>query len=115
MALIGSIIIGWFWELLYFPFWWYTAGFLSLTNSLFGYLQDEFTALAIAVWTKNLFIPMYGQRDVASRLISFFMRLVQVIFRFLYWLVLIVLIFILIAVWLIAPIFAVSELILQLT
>lgn len=115
MPMIAAIIVSWFWELIYFPFWWYTEGFLQLSRALFGYLGDEFTGLGIAVWSRNLFIPMYGQRDIGSRLISFFMRLVQIIFRFLYWLLLSCLVFLLIIIWLAAPILAISELIWQIT
>lgn len=38
-------------------------------------------SLALRVWIKNLFVPMYGMYDWQSRLISFFMRLAQIVFR----------------------------------
>lgn len=37
--------------------------------------------LAIRVWIKNIFVPMFGMHDWQSRLISFFMRVVQIIGR----------------------------------
>ncbi len=37
--------------------------------------------LGLDIWIKNLFKPMYGQRDIAGKIISFFMRLFQIIFR----------------------------------
>ena len=37
--------------------------------------------LAIGVWTKNIFVPMFGMHDWQSRIISFFMRVVQIIGR----------------------------------
>ena len=38
-------------------------------------------ALAIGIWIKHVFTPMYGQHDWQGRLISFFMRVVQIILR----------------------------------
>lgn len=68
-------------EILYFPIYWYGPGFLvfikSWTNIVSGWQQ----ALGFSVWLKNIFTPMYGQRDFAGRLISFIMRFVQIIFR----------------------------------
>ena len=37
--------------------------------------------LAIKVWIKNIFVPMFGMHDWQSRIISFFMRVVQIIGR----------------------------------
>ncbi len=37
--------------------------------------------LGIDIWIKNLFKPMYGQNDIAGKIISFFMRIFQIIFR----------------------------------
>ncbi|MEI6378764.1 MAG: hypothetical protein WCO55_03825 [Candidatus Falkowbacteria bacterium] len=114
LGLIGKIIAGWFGEALYFPLWWYSQGFLGLSAVVFGYLGNEFQALAIKVWLTNLFVPMYGQHDFASRLISFFMRLVQIFFRFIYWLVLVCLALSLLLLWLAAPVLALVALITQL-
>lgn len=54
--------------------------------------------LNIAVWIKNIFVPMFGQRDWQSRLISIFMRTVQIIGRgifLLFWTLLMVTLFLL--------------------
>lgn len=110
---ILKIIVQWLLELLYFPFWWYSGGLIWLVSSLGHYLGDEFTALAIAIWLKNIFVPMYGQRSVAGFLISFFMRLVQVIFRSIYWLILVGLCMVIVVVWLGLPIAVLTGIYLQ--
>jgi hypothetical protein len=68
-------------EILYFPIHWYGPGFLVFIKSWTDIVSAWQQALGFSVWLKNIFIPMYGQRDFAGRLISFIMRLVQIIFR----------------------------------
>lgn len=104
-----------FFDVLTFPLWWYSSGaqkaFLRMKNSI-AFSVDE---LGVLVWIKNLFVPMYGQYDWQGRLISFFMRFFQIIFRsigVLIWLVLSLLFFIL---WLILPIFIVGQIVFNLT
>lgn len=38
-------------------------------------------SIAVGVWVKNLFVPMFGQRDWQSRIISIFVRLGNIVFR----------------------------------
>ena len=66
---------------LYFPFWWYGRGFLKMLRGCASYTKDFNLTLGFSIWVKNLFVPMFGQRDIAGRIISFFLRLVQIIFR----------------------------------
>lgn len=51
--------------------------FQGSVTTLRGYARY----FAIEVWIKNIFVPMFGQHDWQSRLISVFMRLVQIIGR----------------------------------
>ncbi|HBA36957.1 TPA: hypothetical protein DCZ15_03745 [Candidatus Falkowbacteria bacterium] len=91
-------------EILYFPVWWYTVGFARTAKGGWRFWRGRESSLGFGVWVKNIFVPMYGQRDLASRLISFVMRLVQIIYRgaiLLFWLVLILLFLVL---WLAGPI-----------
>ncbi|MDO8592758.1 MAG: hypothetical protein Q7R92_03235 [bacterium] len=110
----GKIIVELIYDVAYFPLWWYWRGFFNLLISLKNFLVDKQRSLALLVWLKNIFRPMYGQFDWQGMLVSFFMRLAQIIFRSL------ALLFWLIAAagvalaWLILPLFAVYEIILQL-
>lgn len=67
--------------MLRWPIWWYTKGLVGTVrwagNAVGGYAKQ----LAIRVWIKNIFVPMYGTRDFQSRIISFFMRSVQIFAR----------------------------------
>ena len=99
----GKIILQILGEILYFPLWWYTAGFFRLTKGAWRFWLAQENILGFSVWAKNLFIPMYGQRDFAGRLISFVIRLVQIIFRgavLLLWLAAVLAV---LALWLLLP------------
>ncbi len=77
----GKIIISLVLEIIYFPIWWYSVGLLRNLKIIFKFLRDRERSLGFSVWAKNIFVPMYGQSDFTGRFISFFVRLVQVIFR----------------------------------
>lgn len=69
------------WRISEFPFWWFTHG-LRFFGTQFGrMLRGVRRSLGVSVWATNLFVPMFGERDIASRIISFFMRLVQLLAR----------------------------------
>jgi hypothetical protein len=77
----GKIIAQILGEILYFPIWWYSIGFIRRIKVSWSFLRDREISLGFSVWAKNIFVPMYGQRDFAGRLISFLVRLVQIIAR----------------------------------
>jgi len=92
-----------FWEIISCPFWWYTVGVWKMLQWFSDQITAEYRNLALGLWLKNLFVPMFGQYDRTGRIVSFFMRLVQIIFRFILlivWLILLVIIFLF---WLISP------------
>lgn len=100
-------------DVLYFPVWWYGRGLVNLVMSIINFLADKQKFLALFVWVKNIFRPMYAQYDWQGMLISFFMRLAQIIFRsivMLFWLImsLVVVIF-----WILFPAFVIYEIIFQ--
>jgi hypothetical protein len=76
-------------EILYFPIWWYSFGFIETIQKGWKFWLEREKSLGFRIWVKNIFVPMYGQNDWAGRLISFFIRLVQIVFRavvLLFWL-----------------------------
>lgn len=90
-------------NILFFPIWWYSLGFIRFAGKIIYFWRSEQQALGFSVWLKNIFVPMYGQNDFAGRLISFFIRLIQVIVRglaLIFWLLVGL---ILMAVWLALP------------
>jgi hypothetical protein len=100
-------------DLIYFPFWWYTRGLVRFAKSFINSLRFKWQDLGVGVWIKNLFVPMFGVHDISGRLISFFMRLVNIIGRFFYFLIFAVIFFLWFLIKLLAPAFFVALLFIQ--
>jgi hypothetical protein len=101
----GKIIISLFLEIVYFPIWWYSVGFFRFFGNVRLFLRGQERSLGFWVWAKNIFVPMYGQSDFAGRIISFFMRLIQVIARGFVLLLWVIICLVALILWLALPIF----------
>ena len=97
-------------ELLYWPLWWYTRGFLNSLMFLVAEVRDQEQRLGVHIWVRNIFTPMFGQYDWEGRIISFFMRFVQIIIRSIVLVIWTVLVSIFVVIWLMLPIIIVYEL-----
>lgn len=102
-------------DILYLPVWWYTKGLLQILIFLNKFLSNHQKALGLSVWVKNIFRPMYGQNDFAGALISFIIRVFQILVRSIgmaFWLLvaLIILLF-----WVLLPIAVYYEISFQLS
>jgi hypothetical protein len=68
-------------DIILFPVWWYTGGLRRVLVGLWHSLQDTNISLAPGLWLKNIFTPMFGQNDIEGRLMSVFMRIMNIIVR----------------------------------
>ena len=100
-------------KILYFPLWWYGVGLIKKIKSLFLFIKNKNRELGVTIWMKNIFTPMYGQRDFTGRVVSFFIRLVQIVFRSALMLVWIFIAIIMLLLWLFFPIALLLALIFQ--
>ena len=101
-------------DILFFPLWWYSLGLIQTGKGLLNFLADREKAMALLVWIKNLHRPMYGQYDWQGFLISFFMRLVVIIFKSLIMLFWLFLCFVVLVAWLAMPFYIGYQIIFQL-
>lgn len=101
-------------DILYFPLWWYTRGLVYLVTSLLAFLRNRERALALVVWVKNIFTPMYAQRDWQGILISIFMRIVEIIVRSLFMFFWILVVCVTLLFWLLLPLLVIYEILFQL-
>lgn len=81
LLVLQRMFLEFFLDFLYFPIWWFTGGALRAAKFCARLWQDGNLYLAPGLWLKNLFVPMFGQYDWQGRLMSFFMRLVNIIAR----------------------------------
>jgi hypothetical protein len=112
-AFSGKIIFELLVDIIFFPFWWYSRGLFLIGGKLLSALSDREKSLALFIWIKNIYRPMYGQYDWQGWLISFFMRVVQIIFRsiaLLFWLAIYLAVFLF---WLILPVLAIMQIMFQ--
>lgn len=108
-----SIFIDLLLDIVYFPIWWYTRGLLRALFLIFEEIHTQWDILGVGIWLKNLFTPMYGMYDWESRIISFFVRLVQLIFRFILFTFWTIIMLFLIVIWIILPIIVIWEILLN--
>jgi len=99
LILIDTIL-----DLLYFPVWWYSGGLVLAFKWVFRGILDMQSFLGIDIWVRNLFTPMYGQVDIQGKIVSFFMRIFQIIFRSFAFLVISAIYFLIFIIYLILPI-----------
>lgn len=92
-------------EIIYFPIWWYSFGFIERLKKNWSFLVQREKSLGFRIWLKNIFVPMYGQYDTAGRVISFLIRSVQLIFRGFLLLIYFIIFLFSMLLWLLFPIF----------
>ncbi len=98
-------------DFLYAPIWWYTKGAKRAILFSAHMVAEGNAQFAPGLWLVNIFVPMFGQYDWQGRLVSFFVRLMNVIFRSILLLIWIVFSLLMFCVWLIVPAFVVYMLI----
>jgi hypothetical protein len=68
-------------DIAYFPVWWYTKGLKRVFFGCVHLVSSANASMAPGLWLRNMFVPMFGQTDWQGRLMSIFMRFVNVIGR----------------------------------
>lgn len=92
-----------FGSFLYLPLWWYTGGLARTARFCVGSFVGLARSYGVAIWFKNLFVPMYGQRDVFGRVISVVLRLVVIVWYSFLLLVYAALLLVVFAAWILFP------------
>ena len=101
-------------DVIFFPLWWYSKGLFDFSKGQLEFLKNRFKGLALGVWVKNIFKPMFGQNDWQGVLISVIMRIFQIIIRsiaMIFWIIVSILIVIL---WVSLPVIIFYQIIFQL-
>ncbi len=97
-------------DILYFPLWWYSAGLKMIIKDLYSNAKQTGNNLALPLLLSNIFKPMFGQYDRTGWIISFFVRLIILIFRSIFFIAKALVLVVLLIIWLVFPIIAVVRL-----
>ncbi len=106
-----SILVDLIGDVIYFPIWWYTAGLAQVLKSFARNIKSMASQLALRLLVLNILKPMFAQYDRAGRIISFFMRIVILVGRAVYFVLYLIVQAALVLVWLLLPIVTVLRLI----
>ncbi len=100
-------------DILFFPIWWYSFGVVDVIMKLSVFVGQRQQSLGLFVWMKNIFVPMYGQRDIQGFIISVIIRIVQIIFRSIIMLFWLFFAFLLFSIWITLPILITYQMVWQ--
>lgn len=89
-------------SVLYFPVWWYSAGLVNFAKGIANSIKGFNSSLGFTIWVNNIFTPLFAQYDFTSRVISFFLRLFNIIFRGLGLLIVIVFHLVFLLAWIVS-------------
>ena len=79
--IFGSVVLGALKEVVYFPLWWYTRGIAIVVKFAGEGISGWNMRTGFGVWLRNVFTPMFGQRDAVGRMISFCIRCANIVIR----------------------------------
>jgi hypothetical protein len=96
-------------SVIYFPCWWYTIGLKKRVINFTCGIKNLARNLALKIMLTHIFRPMFGEYSRSGRIISFFMRLVLLIWRSFLFLVGSIAFLFLLLLWIIAPITSVWQ------
>jgi len=96
-------------EVIYFPFWWYSSGLYKTGSFCIEQIKKQWNNMGFSIHFKFLFKPMYAQRDFTGRIISFFARLVQLIFKLFIFLIFVLIFFLIFLLWIFLPLFVIWQ------
>ena len=102
LLIVQRIILDFLWHIVYFPIWWYTGGIKYIIVYCFGLFRTGNDYLAPGLWLRNILVPMFGQNDWQGRIVSVFMRIVNIIGRSIalfVWTMVVLAIFVMWIVW----------------
>lgn len=104
---IAKDIVG---DLLYWPLWWYSRGFARFLQRRRHSIKEFEEDIGLTVWIVNWTKPMYGQYDLAGKIISFIIRTFGIMLKLLMMAFYLLLQVVIVLVWLLAPPFLLWQL-----
>ncbi len=78
---IVDFVFEFIFDLIKFPWWWYSGGLKIVAAKCWRNFSATRARVSLGIFLRYLFKPMYQDYTLQGRLISFFMRLVLLIFK----------------------------------
>lgn len=103
LSIFFKTVLGVFIEVITTPIWWYSGGVTWIIRSLTRSVVDTANGAGLGLWIRNMFVPMYGQYDIWGRIISFMVRVGNIIGRGIWVLIWTLVCCVVFVLWLIAP------------
>lgn len=102
ITFIAKDILG---SILYFPVWWYSKGAMRILHLIGREISSLARTLHLPTLFKYLLKPMYGYTDIISRIISFYVRIVQFVFLMVFTIIVVAALTVFFLIWVSAPLF----------
>ncbi len=107
-SLVQLLLVRQLGSVLEFPLWWYSRGVILLLKWAEQEMSYAWREKALGLWARNLFTPMYGDWSWSGRALSVLMRFVVMLARSVSLSVQTMLYLLLLALWLVLPVMALS-------
>lgn len=90
-------------DFLFFIVWWYTAGLKRISTNLLNEFLKALRRLSLRIFLKNIFNPLYGDYSRSGRIIGFVLRSIIFVVLIITAFIWLVLLFVVLAGWIFAP------------
>jgi len=100
-------------DFIYWPIWWYTLGLKDRLQWFGGQVKGMEEALALGLWLRNFFVPMYADRSILGRGISLVTRIIILAWKLIWFLAWTALVFLAVLAWIFLPVAAVYMICIQ--
>lgn len=91
-------------DVLITPLWWYAGGLFWFIQYLSVAVLTASRQLNIFLWLRHLFTPMYQQYDWQGRIVSFLVRVFQIVSRTVFFLAHVFFFAFLFLAWIVGPV-----------
>jgi len=98
------------WQVFYFPIWWYSWGLKKTAFFCFRKIRGSWQSLSLSILLANFFKPMYGQKGASAYFLSILTHLLQISFRFFFFILWLIFWLLILILWIILPLFIIWQL-----
>jgi hypothetical protein len=91
-------------DFLFWPVWWYTVGLRDMAKFVLKQIRDVWKSMALGLWIRNFFVPMYADRSILGRGISLVIRLIFLVWKSVWFVAWSIPSIVLLILWIVTPV-----------